>query len=305
MTKRCLVTGGAGFIGSHIAERLLGEGCDVTVLDNLSTGERGNAPAACHFVEVDIMQPAELDKAFAGIEYVFHAAALPRIQPSFDDPVLHEEVNVLGTVNVLQAARKHGVRKLIFSSSGACYGTPTEIPTTEAAAISCLSPYALQKYTAEQYCLLLGERGNLPIVALRYFNVYGPRSFNPKNPFNAYSSVIGIFHHQHKTGQMLTITGDGEQSRDFVHVRDVAEANLCAAFSQAQATVCNVGCGSAYTINRIASMFGGESTHIPERKGEARVTLADITRAKAVLGWEPKIRLEEGIKLLDEPSAYR
>lgn len=298
MKKRCLVTGGAGFIGSHITERLLREGYDVTVLDNLSTGERTNVPATCRFVEGDILNPKHIEDAFTDVEYVFHAAALPRIQPSFDDPVLHEEVNVLGTVNMMLAARKHQVKKFVFSSSGACYGTPTELPTTEKAAISCLSPYALQKYAAEQYCLLLGQRWDIPVIALRYFNVYGPRSFNPKNPFNAYSSVVGVFHHQHQTGQTLTITGDGEQSRDFVHVHDVAEGNLRAAFGEARDTVCNIGCGKKYTVNEIANMFSGKSIHIPERAGEARVTLADIRHTQKTLGWTPRITLEEGIKML-------
>ncbi len=299
MKTRCLVTGGAGFIGSHIVERLLREGYDVTVLDNLSTGERVNVPVSCRFVEGDIMHPEHIEDACLDAEYIFHAAALPRIQPSFDDPVLHEEVNVLGTVHVLLAARKHNIKKFVFSSSGACYGTPTELPTSEKATISCLSPYALQKYAAEQYCLLLGQRWDIPVVALRYFNVYGPRSFNPKNPFNAYSSVVGVFHHQHQTGQTLTITGDGEQSRDFVHVHDVAEGNLRAAFSAARDTICNIGCGKNYTVNEIAGMFSGKSTHIPERAGEARVTLADIRHTQKTLGWTPKISLEEGIKMLE------
>ncbi len=298
MSIRCLVTGGAGFIGSHIAERLLREGFEVTILDNFSTGNRANIPAACQIVEADITQADSLETAFQDMDYVFHAAALPRIQPSFDEPLLHEYVNVIGTINCLMATRKHRVRKFVICSSSACYGTPTELPTTERAVISCLSPYALQKYTAEQYCLLLGKRWNIPVISLRYFNVYGPRSFNPKNPFNAYSSVIGVFHHQHRNGQQLTITGDGEQSRDFVHVYDVAEANLRAALCDVQNEVCNVGSGKAYTINEIAQMFLGTATHIPERAGEARITLANIERTKKLIGWEPRISLKEGLTIL-------
>lgn len=232
-------------------------------------------------------------------DYVFHTAALPRIQPSFDDPMGHEMVNVMGTLHCLEAAKKTLLKKFVFSSSSACYGTPERYPTPEDEPIRCLSPYALQKYTAEQYCLLLGQRFGIPVVALRYFNVYGPGSFNPKNPYNAYSPVIGIFHHRNKKGLPLLVTGDGEQSRDFVHVHDVARANIAAALSGRGDRVYNVGTGTAHTIKDVARMFGGDIQHIEERKGEARRTQADIRRIVAEVNWKPVISLQEGLSLLE------
>jgi UDP-glucose 4-epimerase len=297
---RCLVTGGAGFIGSNLVDTLIEKGWPVTVIDNLSTGDLNNINTRSKFYNVDIVDYKRIEPLFKGIDYVFHLAALPRIQPSFEDPILHENVNVVGTINCFQAARRHGVKKFVFSSSSACYGNPTQIPTTEQAAINCLSPYALQKYSAEQYCLILGQRFNLPVVILRYFNVYGPRSFSPRNKFNAYSSVIGIFHNQKKSNRPLTITGNGEQSRDFVHVYDVAQANLCAIFDGPAGKIFNIGFGKTYTINEIARMFSDRYIYIPERKGEAMITLADIGKAKKELNWQPTINLKKGLRGLDE-----
>lgn len=290
---RCLVTGGAGFIGSHLVDRLIALGAEVTAVDNLATGNLENVHSKARFVQIDIAHCEEW--IFRDMEYVFHAAALPRIQPSFEAPVEHEMANVIGTIRCVIACAKAGVRKLVVSSSSACYGNPDEIPTTETARVQCLSPYALQKYSAEQHALLLGRRYGIPVVSLRYFNVYGPRSFNPKNPFNAYSSVIGIFSHQKKQGQPLTITGDGGQSRDFVHVADVVEANIKAALSEYSFECFNVGSGKNYTINYVAGLFSDRVVYIPEREGEARQTLADIGKIKRDFGWSPRISLIEGI----------
>lgn len=297
MNMRCLVTGGAGFIGSHIVDRLVSDGAEVIVIDNLSTGVRENINPKSKFHLLDIFKYDQIESLFTGIDFVFHTAALPRIQPSFNDPVLHENVNVIGTINCFKAALKHGVKKFIYSSSSACYGNPKQLPTDENAQISCLSPYALQKYAAEQYCLILGQRFDMPVVALRYFNVYGSRSFNSKNPFNAYTSVIGIFQHQSSRGQALTITGNGGQSRDFVHVYDVLSANLKAALSDVKNEIFNIGTGKAYTINRIAKFFSKECIYIPERKGETIITLADIKKAADILDWKPMITLEQGIEM--------
>lgn len=295
---RCTVTGGAGFIGSHVTDLLVQEGHDVTIVDNLSTGQTANLNPKARFLKVDIRDLENLTEALMGTEVVFHLAAWPRIQPSFEDPVIHEEVNVIGSIRVFEAAKRAGVRKIVYSSSSSCYGTPTELPTTENAAISCLSPYALQKYAGEQYLLMLGERAKLPVVSLRYFNVYGPRSFNRKDPFNAYSSVIGIFKGQRESGTALTVTGDGAQRRDFVHVRDVARANLAAALSKVSGEFFNIGFGQSYSILEIAQRFGGEIAFIPERLGEAQVTHANIDRAVQRLGWRPEVSLEKGLTLL-------
>ncbi|MFQ5692236.1 MAG: NAD-dependent epimerase/dehydratase family protein [Nitrospinota bacterium] len=297
---KCLVTGGAGFIGSHLVDKLEEMGAEVSVLDDFSTSDGGHLPSSARLVRGSVTSPEILREAAGGMDYVFHTAALPRIQPSFDDPVGHEMVNVVGAIRCLEALKGTPVKKFVISSSSACYGTPEKCPTGEDAPIRCLSPYALQKYAAEQYSLILGERFGVPVVALRYFNVYGPRSYNPKNPFNAYSSVIGIFHNRKKEGLPLLVTGDGEQSRDFVHVYDVAQANIAAALSEKTGRVYNVGTGTSYTVNEIAALIGGPVEHVPEREGEARMTLADIGRIRAELGWEPKISLEEGLNLLDD-----
>ncbi|MBI4994111.1 NAD-dependent epimerase/dehydratase family protein [Candidatus Peregrinibacteria bacterium] len=296
---KCLVTGGAGFIGSHVADILCKEGAQVLILDNLSTGNRENVNPKCEFYSADITQYEQIEPLFKGVDFVFHLAALPRIQPSFEDPILHEQVNVIGAINCFLAAKKCGAKKFVLSSSSACYGNTNELPTTERAPINCLSPYALQKYSAEQYCLILGERFNVPVVALRYFNVYGSRSFNQENPFNAYTSVIGIFHNQKNRGEKLTITGDGEQQRDFIHVYDVANVNLKAALSDVKNDVFNIGCGKSYSVNDIAKLFMQEVVYSPERKGEARITLADISKAKNILKWQPSINLEQGLNFLD------
>jgi len=295
---RCLVTGGAGFIGSHVVEHLVEQGNGVRIVDSMVTGRPENIHPKAEVVEADIRDGSAMDKACAGMDYVFHLAALPRIQPSFEDPQGYEEVNVVGAIRVFNAARKAGVKKLVYSSSSAVYGTPEVIPTSETARVSCLSPYALQKYAAEQYLMMLGERFSVPVVALRYFNVYGPRSFNEQDKFSAYSSVIGVFDRQHRAGQALTITGDGRQSRDFVHVFDVARANWLAASSEAAGEIINIGCGESYTICEIAELMGGEKIFIDERKGEALATKADISKAARTIGWTPKLPLKTGIQHL-------
>lgn len=290
-----LVTGGLGFIGSHVVDFLIKNGLDVTVVDNLSTGSQANSNNRARYISKNVE-----DLIFNEVEsfdYVFHLAALPRIQPSFTAPEEHEVANVIATVRLLELLKKSKkVKKLVYSASSACYGNPAIMPTPETEHIAPLSPYALQKYAAEQYCLILGERNEIPVVTLRYFNAYGPRSFNPNNKFNAYTSVIGIFHHQKINGEKLTITGDGMQERDFVHVTDIANANFLAAISKISNRTYNVGFGKCFSILDIAKKFNHPHTFIPERKGEAKITLADISKIKNELGWVPGIDLEEGIQ---------
>jgi UDP-glucose 4-epimerase len=296
---KCIVTGGAGFIGSHIVDLLVKEGMDVLVLDNLSTGVKKNLNAAAKFVALDIRDPAALERHCQDVDLFFHAAALPRIQPSFEQPVEHEEVNVVGTIRCLEAVKGTSIQKFVFCSSSAIYGTAKLLPTPEEAPAELLNPYALQKYTAEQYCLILGRRLEIPSVVLRYFSVYGPRSYSESNPYSAYTSAVGVFHRQHRAGTPLTVTGDGEQSRDFVHVYDVARANLMAALSDSRFETYNVGSGASVTVNRTARMFSTDITYIPERPNEARVTQADIGKIRRDIGWAPAITLETGVRLLD------
>jgi UDP-glucose 4-epimerase len=294
-----VVTGGAGFIGSHLVDLLVEQGWDVTVVDDLSTGDRANLNPSANAVEGSVTDLELMRGLLRDAEYVFHLAALPRIQPSFDDPVSHEEVNVIGTLRCLEAARGSSrLKKFVLSSSSACYGTPGQPPAPETAPIACLSPYALQKYCAEQYALILGRRFGIPVMALRYFNVYGPRSFNPKNPYHAYSSVVGIFHNQKHANSPLTVTGDGNQVRDFVHVHDVARANMIAAVSDRWDEVYNVGCGRPITINAVAALFDHPVVLIPERQGESRAIWADTSKISRELGWTPQVSLEEGIGLM-------
>lgn len=296
---KCLVTGGAGFIGSHIVDLLVSEGMDVLVVDDLSTGSEAALNPKAELAAVDIRDPDSLTRHARDVDLFFHAAALPRIQPSFHQPVEHEEVNVVGTIRCLQAVIGTRIRKFVFSSTSALYGNTRRLPTPEDTAPELLNPYALQKYAAEQYCSVLGGRFDIPCIALRYFNVYGPRSFNEKNPYNAYTSVVGIFNRQKKAGTPLTVTGDGEQSRDFVHVYDVARANLMAALSDRRLSAYNVGSGTSTTINSAARMFSSDVVYLPERPNEARATQADTAKIRREMGWSPQINLEEGVKFLD------
>ncbi len=296
---KALVTGGLGFIGSHVVDLLIEKGVDVDVIDNLVTGNDANRNPKATYIIKDVLDinSAEL----SDYEYVFHLAALPRIQPSFTEPMIHETANVVATIKLVEALKdsKH-LKKLIYSASSACYGNPIQIPTTENERIAPLSPYALQKYAAEQYCLILGERFNIPTVTLRYFNAYGPRSYNPSNKYNAYTSVVGIFHYQKNCNHNLTITGNGLQERDFVHVKDIANANYLAAISSRVGEFYNVGFGKCYTVLDIAKMFEYPYTFIDERKGEAKITLADISKIKRELNWHPEIDIQTGIQTYNE-----
>ncbi len=298
--RRCIVTGGAGFIASHLVDLLVGEGHQVSIIDDLSTGSSENINPGARFFNADLRDLKAIGLLFRDCDWVFHAAAWPRIQPSFDEPVTHESINVVGTINCMTAARDHGVSKFLYFGSSAVYGTPDEIPTTEHAAIRCYNPYALQKYTGEQYALILGERWKVPAISMRMFNVYGSRSYNEGRPNSAYSPVIGIFDSLRTRGLPLTITGTGSQSRDFVHVHDVARAFLMAAESNVSGEVFNIGCGESHTINAIADLMSQNKLYIPERPNEAMVTRADISKIRGMVGWQPKISLAEGLKLLSD-----
>jgi UDP-glucose 4-epimerase len=293
MSETMLVTGGAGFIGSHVAERLLALGHKVRVLDNLSQGQLPYVPAATEFIEGDIVDQALVRKACQGVSGVFHLAAMSKVGPSIDKIEYCTEQNVLGTQNVLIAARDAKVRKVVYSGSSTYYGSQPP-PSREDLPPQCLNPYALSKYVGEQYCELFTRLYGLPTLTLRYFNVYGAR----QPSVGAYALVLGIFLAQKGRGEALTIHGTGEQRRDFVHVSDVVEANVKAFQSPAQGTVCNIGSATNHSVQEIANLISEKQVHLPRRAGDAEITLADIGRAKQLLGWSPTVRFEDGLRRL-------
>lgn len=289
--KSALVTGVAGFIGSHVADRLLEEGFQVYGLDNLSTGKAFNIPDHENFtfIQGDI-RDLSLFNLLAEVGYVFHLAALARIQPSIQDPITSNYVNHVGTLNVLEYCRKHKA-KLIFSGSSSIYaGLEPEmgVATPETGATAPKSPYALQKLQGEEYIKLYNQLFGLEYAVLRYFNVYGERQITE----GAYAAIVGIFLRQKQKGQPLTITNDGKQRRDFTYVQDVARANVLA--MQWPDGVYNIGTGKNRSINELAEAVGGEKKYIGDREGEARLTLADNSKAREQ-GWEPTMDILDWI----------
>lgn len=284
--KHYVVTGGAGFIGSHIAESLVARGDRVRVLDNLSTGKRENLPEKAEFFEGDITDLEGIRPAFAKVDGVFHCAALPRVQVSIERPLETHHANITGTLNVLLAARDAGVRRLVYSASSSAYGDTDHLPEPETLPARPKSPYGLQKYVGEHYARLFAELYKLETVSLRYFNVYGPRMADK----GAYVTVISVFLRQRKAGQPLTITGDGTQTRDFTHVRDVVDANLRVIDSPRtwRGEVINIGAGANRSVNEVAALIGGPVTHIPPLI-EPHDTLADNRLAHELLSWRPTV----------------
>lgn len=299
MSKHVLITGVAGFIGSNLLDFLLEE-TDWTIdgYDNLSTGTLKNI----EHVSSDrfTFHPMDLETITSLKPYhvVFHLAALPRIQPSFELVNDHIRENVMKATYLLELMIKEShFPRFVYSGSSAIYGTPEKIPTDENEKVDCLSPYAFQKYEVERYLELLSTRYPIDYVTLRYFNPYGPRSFNPANQFNAYSSVVGIFLNRLKEGQSLLVTGDGSQQRDFIHVRDLASANYKAAIHPEKLnTSFNIGFGSTLSILELAQMISDDYEFIPKREGEAEITFADNSKAREMLGWEPSVQIADYIK---------
>ena len=290
---KVIVTGGAGFIGSHLVDALIDRGIDVVIIDNLSTGKKENLNPKAEFHQEDIRDLERIRPIFKGADYVFHLAARPRVPYSVEFPHEAHTNNALGTLHVLIAGRDAGVKKVIFSSSSSVYGHQDKLPLHEEMTPLPMSPYAFQKLIGEQYCRLFYELYGLPTVSLRYFNVYGPRiSFE-----GSYILVLGMFLQQRMNNEPLTIEGDGEQTRDFTHVRDVVSANLLAMESEkvGKGEVINIGAGNNHSIKELAELIGGEIVNIAARQGDMKHTLADVSRAKKLLGWEPKIHLQEGI----------
>ncbi len=298
MLKKVVITGGAGFIGSNLAKALLERGAAVTVVDNFAAGriEARLLPGVA-YEEFDIRDSVTRVEVFKDVDAVFHLAALPRVQDSIDHPIETANVNVDGTLAVLEAARQAGARKFVFSSSAAVYGDQDTLPLRETAVPTPKSPYGLHKQVGEQMCALWSELYGLPTVCLRYFNVYGP-GFDPNG---AYALVVGRFLDLRAKGKPLTIAGDGSNTRDYVHVADVARANILAAESVlvGKGEAINIGSGREVSVADLAALIGGPVAPVAPRIEPAR-SVADVSRARSLLSWESSIGLEAGISELKQ-----
>lgn len=298
---KCLVTGGAGFIGSHLVELLLSDGHKVQVVDNLSIGSQKNFTTAIEnsnfsFFEADISSKSSISDLFIDVDWVFHLAGLADIVPSIENPDAYFASNVIGTYNIAQLAKEAFVKKVIYAASSSCYGIPTIYPTPETAECNPKYPYALTKYLGEQILMHWHEVYNLPVTSLRLFNVYGPRA----RTSGTYGAVFGVFLAQKLAGKPFTLVGDGTQTRDFTFVSDVAKAFLASAKSPKTGLILNVGSGNSYSINQVIELLEGPVVNLPKRPGEPDITFADINSIRAELGWNPDISLEAGIEILKE-----
>jgi UDP-glucose 4-epimerase len=304
---KTLVTGGAGFIGSHLVERLLHDGHSVVVLDNFVTGRRenlqhlvGNKRLKVVDCDISILNFKFQISNFRGVDWVFHLAARADIVPSIVDPLTYHQSNVDGTVNVLQAALHARIKRFIYTASSSCYGIPDTYPTDEKAPIRPQYPYALTKWIGEQYALHFCQVYKLPVVSLRLFNVYGPRS----RTSGTYGSVFGVFLAQKIAGKPFTVVGDGTQTRDFTFVTDVVDAFVKAAQAQSVGEVFNVGTGKPQSVNNLVKLLEGEVIHIPKRPGEPDCTHADIKKIQKYFGWSSKVSIDVGVKILLEHIDY-
>ena len=299
---KCLVTGGAGFIGSHIVEALVQRGDHVRVLDNLSTGRRENIELInkqIDFIEGDLRELKDLERALAGVEVVFHEAALRSVPRSIDDPLATNDVNITGTLNLLMAARKAGVRRVVYASSSSAYGDQKTFPQVESMRPAPLSPYAVAKLAGELYSVMFSRTFGLETVSLRYFNVFGPR----QHPDSQYAAVIPKFMLSAKTGAPLEVHSDGKQSRDFTYISNVVDANLLAAEKpKAAGEFFNIANGKNYSLLDLVAVLEEltghplERRHTPARAGDIRKTWAHIAKAKRLLGYQPRVGWEEGLR---------
>jgi len=292
---KTLVTGGAGFIGSHLVDLLLTEGHEVVLLDNFSTGRPDNlfhVEDQIRLIQCDLAFRGEWENEFKDVDWVFHLAALADIVPSIQQPESYFQSNVEGTFNVLQASKVHGVKRFVYSASSSCYGIPDQYPTPETAEIRPHYPYALTKRLGEELVMHWDQLYELPALSLRFFNVYGPRS----RTSGTYGAVFGVFLAQKLAGQPYTVVGDGNQTRDFTFVTDVAKALLAAVKSEQTGKLYNVGSGATVSVNQLVDYLGGEKVHIPKRPGEPDITFADITRIQQDLHWKPQIPIEKGVE---------
>jgi UDP-glucose 4-epimerase len=293
---RALVTGGAGFIGSHICQELLSRGHQVLAVDNLASGRLENFEEFgdtknFEFKKVDILDRDGLLPLFKGADWVFHMAGLADIVPSIEKPELYFDVNVKGTLNVLEASKNARVKRFTYAASSSSYGIPEKYPTLETAPIAPQYPYALTKHLGEELVLHWSQTYKLPAVSLRLFNVYGPRS----RTSGTYGAVFGIFLAQKLNHKPYTVVGDGKQTRDFTFVTDVADAFILAAESDLNGEFLNVGSGNTYSVNRLVELLEGDVEYIPKRPGEPNCTFADVSKINSKLGWKAKVSLEEGV----------
>jgi len=300
-SRVAVVTGGAGFIGSHMVDLLLDRGYTVRVVDDLSSGHASNLEhhAGAPGLDVqrrDLRQVPARDAIFRDATYVFHFAGKGDIVPSIEQPHEYMSVNVMGTVAALEGARWAGVRKFVYAASSSCYGLADELPTTETAPIRAEYPYALSKYLGEQATFHWAKVYRLPALSLRMFNVYGPRS----RTTGAYGAVFGVFLAQKLAGTPFTVVGDGTQTRDFVFVTDVARAFLAGAESDQTGEIYNVGAGAPQSVNRLVELLGGDVVHLPRRPGEPECTWADISKIRIRLGWQPSVSFADGVHVLLE-----
>ena len=297
MTKS-LVTGGAGFIGSNLVDQLVKKKHKVIVLDNFSTGRRSNlshqTKKNVKIIKVDISNNKHLDKYFNDVDYVFHLAGIADIVPSIENPNKYFKSNVVGTLNVVQAAKKANIKKFIYAASASCYGIPDKFPTKENTKTDPMYPYAFTKWQAEELIMHWAKIYNFPAISFRFFNAYGPRS----RTSGAYGAVFGVFLAQKLANKPLTIVGNGNQTRDFIHVYDLVSGIIKAALSKKVGKIYNIGSGKEIKVNKIAKLIGGRKVHIPKRPGEPNRSLADISKIKKDLDWQPKIKIEEGVKNL-------
>lgn len=297
--KKCLVTGGAGFIGSHLVDRLLEQGHSVTVLDNLACGTLKNLVKAqdnanFSFHKADVADFNQIRHFFEGIDWVFHLAAIADIVPSIERPLDFHHSNVDGTIAVLEGARLAKVKRFVYAASSSCYGIPDHYPTPETAPIKPEYPYALTKYLGECYVMHWHKVYKLPCISLRLLNAYGPRS----RTTGAYGAVFGVFLAQKLANKPFTIVGDGMQTRDFTFVSDIVSAFVSAAQSDIEGEIFNVGSGGTYSVNNLVGLLGGEKVYIPKRPGEPDCTYGDISKIKQTLNWQPLVKFEEGVKIM-------
>ncbi len=296
---KTIVTGGAGFIGSHLSRQLLEQGHQVCVIDNLSGGrietiEDLMQQPDFEFIEADITDKNKLAPYFEQVEWVFHLAGLADIVPSIEQPDRYYATNVTGTLNVLECAKQASVKRFIYAASSSCYGVPDVFPTPETAPIQPQYPYALTKNLGEQLVMHWNQVYRLPSVSLRLFNVYGPHA----RTTGAYGAVFGVFLSQKIHGKPFTVVGDGKQTRDFTFVTDVARAFINAAESSANGEIMNVGSGDTYSINELVTLLEGDIEYIPKRPGEPDCTYADTRKIQKILNWKSEVNFEEGVKIM-------
>lgn len=295
---KCLITGGAGFIGSNLVDQLIKLNHQVVVIDNLSTGQKSNLShiiKKIEFVNLDISKELkDIEDFFKDVDWVFHLAGLADIVPSITSPDNYFRANVQGTVNVLEASRNAKIKKFIYAASASCYGIPTEYPTNENCKIDTQYPYALTKNLGEQIVMHWAKIYKMPNVSLRFFNVYGPRS----RTTGAYGAVFGVFLAQKLANKPLTVVGNGKQTRDFIHVNDLVDALILAAKKGKSGEIYNIGSGIETTVNLIAKVIGGKRINIPKRPGEPDRSLACVKKIKKHLKWKPKVKIVNGVKML-------